>query len=334
MIAILGTGLIGGYVGGMLASSGVAVTFIGRSGPPKGLEAGLTVIPPGETPRPVGFTDYALAGPEGLATAETILLCTKSGDTAGAAETIAAHAPDGVQVVSLQNGLGNVAVLAEKLGADRVIPGMVGFNVVSPAPATYRQATEGEILMGPAAARLAEQMHGAGLPAGVHGNMAGVQWSKLILNLNNPLNALSGLPLREHLMDRDWRRISADCAAETIAVAQAKGVMLERLGKVHPKVAPAVMRLPTPVFRVLARAMLKVEPEARTSMAADLAAGKPSELPWLNGKVAEAGRETGVPTPTIDAVIVLTEAAFADGKSPQLTGAEARQRIAALRSPG
>lgn len=334
MIAILGTGLIGGYVGGMLAASGVDVTFIGRTGPPDALAEGLTLLPPGGAARRVDPTDITLAGPEGLSGARTILLCTKSGDTGRAAEVIATRAPEGAQVVSLQNGLGNVERLAQRLGAGRVVPGMVGFNVVSPAPGRYRQATEGEILMGPAAARLAEQMQGVGLPAGVHANMEGVQWSKLILNLNNPLNALSGLPLRDHLMDRDWRRISAACADEAIAVARACGIRLERIGKVEPRIAPLVLRLPTPLFRVLARAMLRVDRDARTSMAADLAAGKPSELPWLSGKVAEAGRAAGVPTPTIDAVIALTEAAFAAGASPQLTGAEARARIAALRSPG
>ncbi|MGR3455470.1 2-dehydropantoate 2-reductase [Pseudooceanicola sp.] len=331
MIAVLGSGLIGGYVGGMLASSGVEVTFIGRSGPPKALTGGMTLMPPGEAERHVDAADVGLAGPEGLSGARTILLCTKSADTAGAADLIAARAPEDAVVVSLQNGLGNVETLCARLGAARVVPGMVGFNVVSPAPGHFRQATEGEILMAPQARRLAEQMEGAGLPAGVHPNMEGVQWSKLILNLNNPLNALSGLPLRDHLQDRDWRCISADCAAETIAVARKKGVRLERIGKVQPRIAPFVLRLPTPIFRVLAGAMLRVDPEARTSMAADLVAGKPSELPWLNSKVAEAGRETGVPTPTIDAVIALTDAAFVEGRSPRLTGAEARRRIAALR---
>lgn len=331
MIAVLGAGSIGGYVGGMLASSGVEVTFVGRSGPPAALADGIVLHPPGEAARGVSVNDITLAGPEGLRRAETILLCTKSGDTAGAAETISAHAPEGAVVVSLQNGLGNVETLAARLGAERVVPGMVGFNVVCPAPGEYRQATEGEILVGPDAERLADQMRGAGLPAAVHRNMAGVQWSKLILNLNNPLNALSGLPLREHLMDRDWRRISAACAEETIAVAKAKGITLERIGKVQPTLAPVVMRLPTPLFRVIAGAMLKVDPEARTSMAADLSHGKPSELPWLNGKVAAAGREAGVPTPVIDAVIAMTEEAFEAGRSPRMTGAEARKRIAGVR---
>ncbi|WP_375687766.1 2-dehydropantoate 2-reductase [Pseudooceanicola sp. LIPI14-2-Ac024] len=334
MIAVLGAGAIGGFVGGMLASSGVPVTFVGRSGPPRALEGGLTVTPWGGAAREVPPNEITLTGPEGLGAAETILLCTKSADTAGAAEVIAAHAAATAVVVSLQNGLGNVETLSARLGGDRVVPGMVGFNVIRPEAHHFLQATEGEIMVGPAALRLAQQMHGAGLPATTHDNMTGVQWSKLILNLNNPLNALSGLPLRDHLMDRDWRRIGADCAAETIAVARAKGITLERMGKVEPRIVPRVLRLPTPIFRVLASAMLRIDPQARTSMAQDLAAGRPSELPWLNGKVSEAGREVGVPTPTIDAVIAMTDATFAEGASPRLTGAAARARIAGIRSPG
>jgi 2-dehydropantoate 2-reductase len=46
----------------------------------------------------------------------------------------------------------------------------------------------------------------------------------------------------------------------------------------------------------------------KTSMLQDLEAGRPLEIDALVGAVAELGRRTGVPTPTIDVVEALLRA--------------------------
>ena len=330
MIAVFGAGAIGCYVGGMLASAGERVTLIGRERTAEALSNGLTVVPLGRRARIVPARAVPVAtDPAVLATARTVLVCVKSQDTGEAARTIAKHAGSDTVVVSLQNGLGNVETLSTALEPEHVVAGVVAFNVVRPDPATFRQTTDGAVIVGAAAEDLAAKLSRAGLEAEAHRNMPGVQWSKLILNLNNPLNALAGVPLREQLLDREWRRVSADCAAEAMAVARASGIRLERLGGVPPFVVPHVLRLPTPLFRLVAGALLRIDPEARTSMAQDLEAGKDSELPWLNGAVAERGRQAGVPTPVNDAVIALTDAAFERGASPRLSGRRARDLIEA-----
>ena len=43
-------------------------------------------------------------------------------------------------------------------------------------------------------------------------------------------------------------------------------------------------------------------PETRSSMANDLARGKPIELAWLSGRMHTLGNERGVPTPAHTAV--------------------------------
>ena len=328
MIAVFGAGAIGCFVGGMLAAAGERVTLIGRDSTARDLARGLTAVPMVGAARRVAAEDLAIAtGAEEMAGATTVLVCVKSRDTREAGASIAAHAPPGALVVSLQNGLGNVQTLAVALGAGRVVPGVVAFNVVRPDAATFRQTTAGGVILGPAAEGLARTLDRAGIEAGTSANMAGVQWSKLILNLNNALNALAGVPLRQQLLDPDWRRLMAECGTEAIAVAGASGVRLERLEGVPPWVVPHVLRLPTPLFRLVAGALLKIDPEARSSMAQDLAAGKPSELAWLNGAVAEQGRRVAVPTPVNDAIIALTEEAFARGASPGLAGRAARELV-------
>ena len=54
-----------------------------------------------------------------------------------------------------------------------------------------------------------------------HADMAGVLWGKLILNLNNALNALSGVPLAAELADRRWRVLLAAQIDEALAVLKA-----------------------------------------------------------------------------------------------------------------
>ena len=59
----------------------------------------------------------------------------------------------------------------------------------------------------------------------------------------------------------------------------------------------------------------KLPPETRSSMANDLARGKPMELSWLSGRMHELGNEVGVPTPAHTAVYRALHL-YADGAEP------------------
>ena len=132
--------------------------------------------------------------------ADIILVTVKSGATATMADLIAEHAPSGSTVVSLQNGVGNVDLLLGRLGAmGRIVAGMVPFNVMQThgggEPARFHRATSGTVLIGAGVPGLREALDVKGLAVAEHPDMSGVLWGKLMLNLNNALNALSGLSL-------------------------------------------------------------------------------------------------------------------------------------------
>ena len=145
----------------------------------------------------------------------------------------------------------------------------------------------------------------AGLALELHADLAPLQWGKLLLNLNNAVNALSGLPLREQLMQRDYRVCMAALIAEALAAMRAAGVTPQRLAPLPPDWLPAVLRLPTPIFRVLAARMLRIDAQARSSMADDLAAGRSTEVDALNGEVLRLARAHGVPAPVNQRTIEL-----------------------------
>ena len=115
--------------------------------------------------------------------------------------------------------------------------------------------------------------------------MAGVLWGKLMLNLNNALNALSGVPLATQLADRRWRLILARQIAEALGVLKAAGIKPARIEGVPPGMIPRILRLPDWLFRRVARRMLAIDPEARSSMWEDLHRHRPTEIGYLQGAI-------------------------------------------------
>src|SRR5205814_2193540 len=132
-IGVAGAGSIGCFVGGMLAAGGCRVALLARPrviGEIKTIGLRLTGF--GGFEHRLAVNKLALSeNPQLFADAAVVLVTVKSADTSGMAEVIANHAPDDAVIVSLQNGVGNVAVLREKLPGRRVLGGMVPFNVIA-----------------------------------------------------------------------------------------------------------------------------------------------------------------------------------------------------------
>jgi len=208
-IAVLGAGSIGCFVGGMLARGGHAVSLLARQRVIEEITAdGLRLSSVEGLDQVVPAAQLTLsAAPSVLADAEVILVTVKSNDTAEAGDLVAAHGAPGATVVSLQNGVDNAAVLVAKLPFHSVVAGMVPFNVQSLGDGRFHRATSGDIVLQKDAADTARQLSVDGLKMRTTRNIAGVQWGKLIVNLNNAVNALSGLPVRAQLAQRPWRQL-------------------------------------------------------------------------------------------------------------------------------
>lgn len=303
-VLVMGAGAVGCWIGGMLAATGVPVTFVGR---PRVLAAlrehGLTVTDLEGGTRTVAAAALSLAAQPPAATPAgapaLALLCVKSGATAEAAAELARALPAGTPVVSLQNGVSNPAVARTQAPRLAVLAGMVGFNIVEPGPGRYHRATDGALAMQDHPVLRAWQpvFAAAGMPLALHADLLPLQWGKLLLNLNNPVNALSGLPLRAQLLDRDLRACMAALIAEALRALHAAGLRPARVTPLPAAALPALLRLPTPLFRLLASRMLRIDASARSSMAADLAAGRATEVDALCGEVVRLAREHGTAAP-------------------------------------
>jgi 2-dehydropantoate 2-reductase len=327
-ISVAGAGSIGCFVGGLLADAGRRVSLLARARVIGEINSnGLRVTSFEGFDHRITSSQLSLSDdPAIFKDAGAVLVAVKSTDTAEIADLIAQHAPSDAVIVSLQNGVGNVAVLRERLGSRRVLAGMVPFNVIALGTGRFHRATSGDIVIEQDEAGTAAQLSVPGLTMRATDNIAGVQWGKLLLNLNNALNALSGLPLREQLAQRPWRMLFADQMAEGLAAMKAEGIKPVASTPVPPALTPHLLRLPDAVFRLLLGRTMKIDPEARSSMWEDLQRGRRTEIDYLQGVITRIAERHGLKAPLSERIVSLIKRAEADGKgSPALTPDQVRR---------
>lgn len=317
-IVIAGAGSVGCFMGGLLALGGAEVVLLARPRIAAEIaDHGLTLTSFegwSERLEPNQMrieTDPAAA----LRDASLVLVTVKSGDTVTMGLSIASHAPPTAQVLSLQNGLRNADLLRATLPGRSVHAGMVSFNVLHRGEGRFHRGTSGPLVVA------------AGTPPLVaphldilsHPDMTAVLAGKLVYNLNNALNALSGLPLREQLANRRWRLLFAAAQDEALAVFRAEGVMPWSLGKIPVTRFPRLLRLPDLLFRLASWRGVRIDPTARSSMWEDLQRGRMTEIDELQGAVIARAEALGLAAPVNRAIAEAIRAAERAGAgSPRL----------------
>lgn len=318
-VGIFGAGAIGGTVAGRLAHGGHEVRLVGRPRIRAALAEGLTLSRWGSAPVTVPgaslpFVDDA----SGLVDCDLVVITVKSGDATEAADALATALPPSVPWLSLQNGLDAVEALRAAAPERTIWPGLVPFNVVWSGPAHLHQGTSGPLVVPPALEAFAAAVRQGDGHARTHRDVRAVQWGKLLLNLNNAVNALAGRPLRAQLSDRAYRRILSDVMREGQRVLDAAGIRWCGVGRIRPGLAPYVLRLPDLVFFRVASALIAIDPEARSSMLDDLDRGRRTEVDHLNGAIVRLAEAAGVDAPLQRALVAAVHAAEAAGGSPRL----------------
>jgi 2-dehydropantoate 2-reductase len=293
---------MGSAVAGYLAKAGVPVVLVGRS--QEHIDAiaagGLRMDAPDETSEIVELE--ATTHPSAVARADHVIVLTKTFDTRGAASSAGAVASPDAWITTLQNGLGNDAVLAESFGAGRVLPGTTTIGAerrepgrisLSAATAETRSTTH----VGPprvpgggldGAEALAGLLSRAGLPAEAVRDIDQAIWTKLALAVMGPVSAIVGMMVIDTWRHPDGPPLLERLHDEVVAVAIAEGVPLDRDASWATAVA---------TYEATGRHF--------TSMATDIRYGRRTEIDAITGEVARRGRIHGVPVPVADAVVAL-----------------------------
>ena len=300
---VVGAGAVGCYVGARLAHAEQQVSLVGRPAILGEIAMhGLTVsdmdgfkahVPANRLRFAVSVADVDRSG------SPVILLCVKGGATAKAAAEMSAVFGAGTTVISLQNGVDNLQRIRHAAPHLEVVAGMVPYNVVLSRPATVHRATTGHLQIGefPRSAQVVTCCDAAGLPVVVRRDMRAVQWGKLLLNLNNPVNALSDLPLRDELMDRNYRVVLAALQTEALRALYAAEIVPAKVASAPPRLLPLILRLPDGLFKVVASRMLRIDPAARSSMWDDVQKGRTTEIDDLCGAVVRLAQQHGTVAP-------------------------------------
>ena len=211
-------------------------------------------------------------------------------------------------------------MLREACDGRAVFPGMVGFNVVQLGSGKFHQATESALYVPKQDPALAPLFNVVGLACRAHDDMQSVLWGKLLLNLNNSLNALSGLSLHDQLMDRRWRVLLAGMMSEALSAMARDGISPARMTPIPARALPFIMRLPTPIYRRLAAATLKIDRSARSSMAEDLTLGRLTEIDYLQGAVIALAAKNGLSAPLCERITrAVRDAETAKAGQPNLS---------------
>lgn len=334
-ICIVGAGSIGCYLGGRLLAAGADVALVGRARIGDELRAhGLTLtdyrngrwqVQEAE----IGYT----TDPSAAADADLVLVTVKSAATQSVADELKPVLRAGAVVVSFQNGLRNADVLRAALPQQIVLAGMVPFNVMQPGPGAFHQGTAGEleVAASPALQPFVDDFRRAGLPLTERTDMAAVQWAKLLLNLNNAINALANRPLKEELSQRAYRRCLALAQTEALRLLSRAGIRPAKLTPIPPAWIPRLLATPDAVFARLAGKMLAMDPLARSSMSDDLAAGRMTEVDWINGEVVRLAERLGQRAPINAQLCAMVHAAESAATRPSWSG---NDLLAELRAAG
>lgn len=318
-VVVAGAGSIGCFVGGILASSGRSVVLLARPRTRDEIaDNGLTLTSFEGLQQTLSADRIKVSDDPAVAFADAdhVLVAVKSADTAAMAAIIARHAPEDAVIVSLQNGVGNVAELKACLPTHQILAAMVPFNVVALGEARFHRASSGDIQIARDAADTAATLTAPGLNFVASDNIEAVQWGKLLINLNNALVALSDLTLRKQLAQRPWRRLFADQITEALAAMRAEGIQPMPPTPIPIGVLATLLRLPDILFELILGRSMKVDPQARSSMWEDLTRRRCTEIDYLQGVVIALAAKHGLPTPVNARVRAAIKEAERAGRGP------------------
>ena len=260
-----------------------------------------------------GEVDYRCE-PETLGDAQIIALTVKSGDTAAAADDITKYGTAGATVISFQNGVSNVDVLEQRFGGRfEVARGMVPYNVAYLGEGRFHRGVAGDLYVERRAAveSLADATGGGAAAFKFSDDMLALAWGKLLINLNNAVNALSGRTLIEELKRRDYRRVFAASIAEGLKLLERAGIEPATVGPISPAMLPRIINSPDWLFNRFFLKRWKIDAKARSSMADDLAAGRKTEIDYLNGELVRLAERLRRDAPVNRAIVELMRKAEA-----------------------
>lgn len=229
------------------------------------------------------YPDSSVIGSE----ADLAIIFTKSYLTEKAAHTAKQILKPGGLALTLQNGLGNMEVIAKVLGPECTAVGVTSHGGTLLGPGRVRHAGSGLTCIGGAGknekslSALVDIFNSAGIETVLSKNLDSLIWGKLVINAGiNALTSILRVPNGVLEQQPECKKIMARAVSEAVAVAGALGIKLP---------------YENPVKQVAQ--VCKNTAKNKASMLQDVLRGARTEVDVINRAIVEKGKETGIPTP-------------------------------------
>jgi 2-dehydropantoate 2-reductase len=220
-------------------------------------------------------------------------------------------------------------VLKRELG-DRfeVVRGMVPYNCAYLGEGRFHKGVAGAPLYAedrPETRELATRLGSGPAELKLSDDMLGIAWGKLLINLNNAVNALSGRPLLAEISERDYRRVFAAAMREGLSILERAGIPPAKVGDVGPRMMPLVIDSPDWLFNRVFIKRWKIDAKARSSMSDDLTQRRKTEVDYINGELVALADRLSLDAPINRRIVELIRAAET-GAAP-LSPGELRREV-------
>jgi 2-dehydropantoate 2-reductase len=292
-IAIMGTGGVGGYYGGLLAQKGHDVTFIARGAHLKAIqENGLQVKSIHGDFRVKSA--QATYDPIQIGPVDLVVFCTKTYSIDEAAHQIKPLVAPETTVLPLENGIDAADRIGAVVGMEHMLGGATWISSAVEAPGVIKQVSQfRRVVIGELDGQVTERVQAVhkafeetGITAELSENVLKILWTKFVfISAASSLGSLTRLPIGDYRSVPEAREMMTNLMREVEAIARAQGVELDQ-----------------DVIQKSLDFVDNAAPQIKPSMQLDVEAGRRSEIEAMIGVIGRKGSELGVPTPVADMV--------------------------------
>ena len=319
-IAVVGPGALGCLIGGFLAKSGEDVWFLDVH-PERVNKLNNEGIRIEGMSGEYNVKVKATCEPKDIKAADLVIICVKYYDTEEAAKNTKTIVSDNTLVLTLQNGLGNIELISENVGQEKVIGGVTSHGSTSLGDGYIRHAGKGETIIGryyqPPVRKgvkkwqiprrrleeVASILRKANFETKVSDNMKEIIWSKLIINVG--INALTAITRLKNggLLEHGWtKNVMRQAVLEATKVAKRR-----RISLIYSD----------PIKKV--ESLCSSTKDDLSSMLQDVLRKRRTEVDYINGAIVSEGENLEIPTPVNSVLTDLVKAIEASYSKQILT---------------
>ncbi len=226
--------------------------------------------------------------PGNIGIADLVIISVKSYDTKEAIKHAKPLIGEATTVLTLQNGIGNLEIISEMVGPEKVIAGVTNQGATLADVGSVRHAGRGETIIGrldgkitPKLRSIREIFNQSDMETKISRDIKGLLWSKLIINAGiNALTAITRLPNGKIIEYEGTGKILREAVSEATKIAKRKRIKLiydDPLAKVE--------------------AVCEATATNISSMLQDVLRKKRTEIDFINGVIVRQGQELGIATP-------------------------------------